>query len=119
MGALEVTFSAPQAGDSYIGGIAVSPDRQIRVSTSVPERFDQGRGLLNDGSLCVSLSGTPTPRAGEPVIPLPIDHYVHGLPVVETGALKCQVNLDMNEYDTFVGGIRVGLFDGIFLDDSR
>ena len=106
VGALEIVSSAPQAGDAYAGGVAVSPSRQIRTSTSAPQRFDQGKAFLNDGSLCINTSGGA------------IFGYVGGLPVTSTGALKCQLNQATNANDTFVGGIRVGVTGGVHVTST-
>jgi len=107
VGALEIVSSAPQAGDAYAGGVAVSPSRQIRTSTSAPQRFDQGRGLRNDGALCVDVSGSA------------IVGYVGGLPVTADGSFKGQLNATYNASDTFVSGVRVGVTGGVHVTSDR
>jgi hypothetical protein len=105
VGALQIVSGAPQAGDSYVGGVAVSPAQQIRTSTSAPQRFDQGRAFRNDGSLCINTAGGA------------VVGYVGGLPVTSTGALKCELNPEGGAADTYVGGIRVGA-NGIHVVDA-
>ena len=105
-GSLYVTTVAPAASDPRVGGVAVTPEGSIRVNINDPQRFDQGRGFMSNGALCVRQSGEPV--AG----------YVGGLPVTATGALKCQLNQPVAPGDAFVGGIRVGPLGGVYITDT-
>lgn len=105
-GVLYVTTVAPAASDPRVGGVTVTPEGSIKVNINDPQRFDQGRGFMNNGALCVRQSGEPT--AG----------YVGGLPVTATGALKCQLNQTPAPSDPFVGGIRVGPLGGVYITDT-
>lgn len=105
-GSLYVTTAAPTASDPRVGGVCLTPEGQVKVNINDPQRFDQGRGFMNNGALCVRQSGEP------------IAGYVGGLPVTVTGALKCQLNQPVSPGDTFVGGIRVGSLGGVYVTDT-
>jgi hypothetical protein len=105
-GALYVTTVAPAAGDPVSGGVTMSQEGWVRVNANAPQRFDQGKGFLNSGALCIDQLGSPV--AG----------YVNGLPVTATGALKCQLNQSVSPGDAYVGGLRVGPLGGLYIVDA-
>lgn len=105
-GALYVTTVAPTASDPRSGGVTLTPEGVVKVNINDPQRFDQGKGFMISGALCVRISGEPV--AG----------YVGGLPVTATGALKCQSNQPESPGDSFVGGIRVGPLGGVYVIDT-
>lgn len=78
----------------------------VRVNINDPQKFDQGKGFMNNGALCVRQSGEP------------IAGYVGGLPVTATGALKCQLNQPVAPGDSYVGGLRVGPLGGLYINDT-
>jgi hypothetical protein len=102
-GALFVTTSAPDASDPRIGGVTTTPDGVVRVNANAPQKFDQGKGFMNNGALCIDVLGSP------------IVGYVGGLPVTATGAIKCQVNQPVSPGDSYVGGLRVGPLGGLYV----
>jgi hypothetical protein len=78
----------------------------VKVNINDPQKFDQGKGFMNNGALCVRQSGEP------------IAGYVGGLPVTATGALKCQLNQPVSPGDSYVGGLRVGPLGGLYIVDA-
>lgn len=105
-GALYVTNQAPAAGDTASGGVTMSPEGWVRVNGNSPQQFDQGKGFMQNGALCVDLLGSAV--AG----------YANGLPVTATGALKCQLNQPVSPGDAYVGGLRVGPLGGLYIVDA-
>ena len=104
-GALYVTTAAPTASDPRIGGVCMTPDGVVKVNANAPQRFDQGKGFMNNGALCIDVLGSPA-----------VGH-VGGLPVTATGALKCQLNQPVSPGDAYVGGLRVGPLGGLYITD--
>jgi len=105
-GALYVSTVAPQPGDVYNGGIAMTPLGVVRVTQgSAPTGFVNGLGVVNPGALAIALGGV-------------IAGYNNGLPVTDTGALVCQLNQPVSPGDAYVGGIRVGPLGGVYLIDT-
>lgn len=104
-GALVITTVAPVATDPRLGGVTLTPDGVVKVNANTPQVFDQGKGFMNNGALCVDVAGTP------------IAGYVGGLPVTATGALKCQLNQPVSPGDAYVGGLRVGPLGGLYITD--
>lgn len=105
-GVLYVTTTAPTASDPRVGGVCLTSDGAIKVNINDPQKFDQGKGFMNNGALCVR-------DAGEAIA-----GYVGGLPVTVAGALKCQLNQTPDPSDPYVGGIRVGPLGGIYITDA-
>ena len=105
-GALYVSTVAPVATDPRVGGVTLTPDGVVKVNANTPQVFDQGKGFLINGALCIDVAGTA------------IAGYVGGLPVTASGALKCQLNQPVSPGDTFVGGIRVGPLGGVYVTDT-
>lgn len=104
-GALYVTTAAPLASDPREGGVCMTQEGVVKVNINDPQKFDQGKGFMNNGALCVRQSGEP------------IAGYVGGLPVTATGALKCQLNQPVSPGDSYVGGLRVGPLGGLYIVD--
>ena len=104
-GALYITTVAPTDPEPRTGGVCLSTTGQIHVNASAPQKFDQGKGFLNNGALAVDVAGTA------------IANYMQGLPVTATGALKCQLNQTPAASDPYVGGIRVGPTGGVYITD--
>jgi len=104
-GALFMTSEAPAEGDPRSGGVCMNALGVVKANANAPQRFDQGKGFMNNGALCIDVVGTP------------IAGYVNGLPVTAAGALKAQLNVAFGLTDTFVGGIRVGTLGGIYVID--
>lgn len=74
-----LTLDAVAAGDSFVGGIAVSPAgamRAVAVDGDLPAGavLIDGVAVTSTGQLCVSSSAT-------------LDHYVHGWPVSALGVV--------------------------------
>lgn len=105
-GTLRVTTDAPTPTDTAVGGVKVTEDGRIHVSGNTPQVFDQGKGFMLNGDLCVDTTGGAV--AG----------HVGGLPVTATGALKCQVDQPVSPGDVWVGGIRVGELGGIYVTEG-
>ena len=105
-GALYVTTQSPAATDVQSGGVTMTADGWVHVNGNTPQRFDQGKGFMNNGDLCID-------QLGGAVV-----DYVGGLPVTATGALKCQLNQTPAASDPFVGGIRVGPLGGVYIVDT-
>ena len=84
----------------------MTADGRVHVNGNAPQRFDQGKGFMNNGDLCIDLLGGA------------VVDYVGGLPVTATGALKCQLNQTPAASDPFVGGIRVGPLGGVYIVDT-
>lgn len=105
-GALYVTTAAPAAADPRSGGVCMTPEGVVKVNINDPQRFDQGKGFMLNGALCIRVSGEPT--VGN----------VGGLPVTATGALKCQLNQPVSPGDVYVGGLRVGPLGGLYIVDT-
>lgn len=105
-GALYVTTVAPTATDVQSGGVTLTAEGAVHVNANTPQRFDQGKGFMNNGDLCIDVAGGAV--AG----------YVGGLPVTATGALKCQLNQTPAATDPFVGGLRVGPLGGLYVTDA-
>ncbi len=105
-GALYVTTAAPTASDPRSGGVCMTPDGIVKVNGNSPQRFDQGKGFLNSGALCLGLLGGP------------IVDYVGGLPVTATGAIRAQLNQPVSPGDSYVGGLRVGPLGGLYVVDT-
>lgn len=105
-GQLYVTTAAPVAADPRIGGVTLTSAGAVKVNINDPQKFDQGKGFMLNGALCIRQSGEPV--AG----------FVGGLPVTATGALKCQVNQTPSDTDPFVGGLRVGPLGGLYITDA-
>ncbi len=105
-GALVVTTSAPEASDPRLGGVAMTPEGVVRVNANAPQKFDQGKGFMSNGALCIDVLGSP------------IVGYVNGLPVTATGALKCQASQPVSPGDSYVGGLRVGPLGGLYVVDA-
>jgi hypothetical protein len=82
----------------------VTNEGSVKISPNGPQRFDQGKGFMNNGALCTSNEA--------------IAGYVGGLPVTATGALKVQLNQPVSPGDAFVGGIRVGPLGGVYVTDT-
>jgi hypothetical protein len=104
-GALVITTVAPVATDPRVGGVTLTPDGVVKVNANTPQVFDQGKGFLINGALCIDVAGTA------------IAGYVGGLPVTASGALKCQLNQPVSPGDAYVGGIRVGPLGGVYVTD--
>lgn len=105
-GALVITTVAPVATDPRLGGVALTPDGVVKVNANTPQVFDQGKGFMINGALCIDVAGTA------------IAGYVGGLPVTATGALKCQLNQPVSPGDAFVGGVRVGPLGGVYVTET-
>lgn len=105
-GTLRVTNDAPAPTDAAVGGVKVTEDGRIHISGNTPQVFDQGKGFMINGDLCIDITGGAV--AG----------HVGGLPVTETGALKCQVDQPVSPGDVWVGGIRVGELGGIYVTEG-
>jgi hypothetical protein len=105
-GSLYVTTAASAPTDVRVGGVAVTAEGQVHVNANAPQRFDQGKGFMNNGDLCIDVAGGA------------VVGHVGGLPVTATGALKCQLNQPVSPGDTFVGGIRVGPLGGVYITDT-
>jgi hypothetical protein len=105
-GALYCTTVAPAAGDPVSGGVTMTPDGWVRANANSPQKWDQGKGFLTNGALCVDVLGSA------------VVGYVNGLPVTATGALKCQLNTTPVAADTYVGGLRVGPLGGLYIVDA-
>lgn len=105
-GALYVTTAAPVATDPRVGGVTLTPDGVVKVNANTPQVFDQGKGFMINGALCIDVAGSA------------IVGYVGGLPVTATGALKCQLDQPVSPGDAFVGGIRVGPLGGVCIIDA-
>ena len=103
-GALFVTTAADAPSDVFLGGVKMTAEGIVHVNANTPQKFDQGKGFMNNGDLCIDVAGSPT--AG----------YMCGLPVTATGALKCQLNQTPTGNDPYVGGIRVGAA-GVYIKD--
>ncbi len=103
-GALYVTTAAPAPTDVQVGGVTLTAEGQVHVNANTPQRFDQGKGFMNNGDLCISS--------------LPAVGHVGGLPVTATGALKTQLNQPVSPGDTYVGGLRVGPLGGLYIVDT-
>jgi hypothetical protein len=84
----------------------MTADGWVHVSGNAPQRFDQGKGFMNNGDLCID-------QLGGAVV-----GYVGGLPVTATGALKCQLNQPVSPGDAYVGGLRVGPLGGLYIVDA-
>jgi hypothetical protein len=78
----------------------------VKVNANTPQVFDQGKGFMINGALCIDVAGSA------------IASYVGGLPVTASGALKCQLNQPVSPGDSYVGGIRVGPLGGIYIIDT-
>ena len=105
-GALYVTTGADAPSDTNLGGLKMTAKGAVHVNANTPQKFDQGKAFMNNGDLCVDIAGSPT--AG----------FVGGLPVTDTGALKCQMNQAPSPGDSYVGGLRVGILGGIYITDA-
>ena len=105
-GALYVTTVAPAATDVQSGGVTMTAEGQVHVGANAPQKFDQGKGFMLNGDLCIDVAGSP------------IVGYVGGLPVTATGALKCQLNQPVSPGDAYVGGLRVGVLGGLYVVDT-
>lgn len=105
-GALYVTTAASQPSDKASGGVTMNALGAIYVNANTPQKFDQGKGFMNNGDLCIDVAGGA------------IAGYVGGLPVTITGALKCQLNQPVSTGDAYVGGLRVGPLGGVYLVDT-
>lgn len=105
-GALYITTAAPQPSDVQTGGLTLTADGAIHVNANTPQQFSQGRAFMNNGDLCVDVSGSP------------VANYINGLPVTATGALKCQLNQPVSPGDSYIGGIRVGPLGGVYVVDT-
>jgi hypothetical protein len=105
-GALYCTTVAPAAGDPVSGGVTMTHDGWVRVNANAPQKFDQGKGFVLNGALCIDVLGSA------------IAGYVNGLPVTATGALKCQLNQPVSPGDAYVGGLRVGSLGGLYIVDA-
>jgi hypothetical protein len=105
-GSLYVVIGAAGPADTRVGGVLVTPAGSIHVNGNAPQRFDQGKGFMNNGDLCLDLLGEP------------IAGYVGGLPVTAVGAIKAQLNQPVSPGDAFVGGIRVGPLGGVYVTDT-
>jgi hypothetical protein len=103
-GVVYVTTASPTAADTRNGGVLVSPSGQLHISANFPQKFDQGKGFMNNGDLCMGNG--------------PIAGYVGGLPVTELGAIRAQLNQTPAPTDPFVGGIRVGPLGGVYITDT-
>lgn len=104
-GALLVDSVAPQPGDFFNSGIAMTADGAVRVTSgSAPQVFNNGFGLMNIGALCIAPGGT-------------IAMYQAGLPFTVDGRLVVQLNNTPAPSDPYVGGIRVGPLGGVYVTD--
>jgi hypothetical protein len=102
-GSLYVIIGAAGPNDVRVGGVLVTPEGSIHVNGNAPQKFDQGKGFMSNGDLCLDLLGEPAVG------------YVGGLPVTATGAIKAQLNQPVSPGDAFVGGIRVGPLGGVYV----
>ena len=105
-GVLYVTTVADAPTDTFLGGVKMTAEGAIHVNANTPQKFDQGKGFMNNGDLCIGVAGGPAVG------------YVGGLPVTATGALKCQLNQTPAPSDPFVGGVRVGPLGGVYITDA-
>jgi hypothetical protein len=105
-GALYVTTAASLPTDVQAGGVKMTAEGVVHVNANAPQRFDQGKGFMNNGDLCIDVAGGA------------IAGYVGGLPVTATGALKCQLNQPVSPGDAYVGGLRVGPLGGLYIVDT-
>ena len=103
-GALYISTAAPLATDPRLGGICMTHDGAVKISTNGPQKFQNGFGMMNNGALCTSNE--------------PIAGYNNGLPVVASGALKVQLNQPVSPGDAYVGGVRVGPLGGVYVTDA-
>jgi hypothetical protein len=103
-GRLYVTTAAIAANATYQGGIPISPLGQVYIDINAPQKFVNGLGVNNAGKLCINNIG-------------PVVNWQGGLPLVDGGALFCQLNQTPNVNDPYVGGIRVGPLGGIYITD--
>jgi len=104
IGVLFISATPPTLQDGYLGGIAHSPDGQVRIAAVTPSVFTNGFGLTNTGQLCVAPGGT-------------IANYAMGLPFTSDGRLVTQLNQAPLATDAYVGGIRVGPLGGVYTTD--
>lgn len=105
-GALVITTVAPQPGDFFNSGIAMTPKGVVRVTDgAAPQVFQNGFGMMNIGAICV---------APDEMIAV----YQAGLPFTADGRLVVQLNQTPGPNDPFVGGIRVGPLKGVYVTDS-
>jgi hypothetical protein len=104
-GSLYVTTEASAATDVQRGGVTLTKNGAVHVNANAPQKFDQGKGFMNNGDLCIDLLGSA------------VVGYVGGLPVTATGALKCQLNQPVSPGDVYVGGMRVGPLGGLYITD--
>ena len=105
-GALFVTTAARLPTDVQVGGVTLTAEGAVHVNGNTPQKFDQGKGFMSNGDLCVDLTGSP------------VVGYVGGLPVTATGALKCQASQPVSPGDSYVGGLRVGPLGGLYVVDA-
>jgi hypothetical protein len=104
-GALFISTVAPVPTDVFVGGFAHLNNGVIRAVNAVPARFVNGFGVTDAGQLCIAPGG-------------PIDTYAMGLPFTHNGRLVVQLNVTIGPADTFVGGLRVGPFGGVYCLDT-
>lgn len=105
-GALYITTVAPQPGDFFNSGIAMTPAGAVRVTSgSAPQVFNNGFGMMNIGALCIAPGGV-------------IAIYQAGLPFTADGRLVTQLNQIPASSDPFVGGVRVGPLGGVYTTDA-
>lgn len=105
-GSLLTSVIAPQPGDSFVGGIALSPDGAVRITDgSDPQVYANGFGLMNIGAVCVDPGGA-------------IDHYAMGLPFTVDGRLVVQLDQPVSPGDAYVGGVRVGPLGGVYVTET-
>jgi hypothetical protein len=104
-GRLFVTTAAIAANATYQEGIPISPLGQVYVDINTPQKFVNGIGVTNAGKMCINNVG-------------PSVNWQAGIPLVDGGAIFCQLNQTPNANDPYVGGVRIGPNGGVYIIDS-
>jgi hypothetical protein len=103
-GALFLNTDAPEPTDVFVGGFALTDLGVIRAEDTTPIHFVNGFGVTDIGQLCIAPGGSK-------------DNYQLGLPFTNDGRLVVQLNVTIGPADSFVGGVRVGPFGGVYALD--
>ena len=104
-GDLYISTVAPQPGDVFVNGIAMTSDGVVRVTAATPQVFNNGLGMMNIGAIAVSFGGV-------------IVSWQGGLPFADDGRLVCQLNQPASPGDGYVAGLRVGVLGGVYVTDA-
>lgn len=103
-GALYINTVAPQVGDAFFNGIAVTPEGAVRATAAAPEVFVNGVGVRNVGAICIAPGGA-------------VAGYICGLPATVDGRLVTQLNQPVSPGDAYVSSFRVGPLGGLYTTD--